>query len=87
MKNLNAYIARENQFKAIIKAKLLSLDTHADRQNVADCLDCALSPENLMCDGEISAAEGRRKYKFLTACADELMKLDPSVRMYEYGAY
>ena len=28
-------------------------------------LDCALSPENLHCDGEISVAEANRKYRRL----------------------
>jgi hypothetical protein len=85
MKNLNQYLAQENLFKATIKSKLLSLDTHADRQEVADYIDCALSPENLHQDGEASPSYVRSRYKLLTGAAKELLTLDPSVKMYEYS--
>ena len=83
MKYLNQYIERQNGWNRIIGGKELTLDTAEGRQEVADCIDCELSPENLHCDGEISGAEARRKYKFLTAVADELLKLDPSVKIWE----
>ena len=53
MKQLNAYIAKKNQWNAIFKSTQYCLDTHADRQRVADCIDSDLSPENLTCDGEL----------------------------------
>ena len=48
-------------------------------------LSCALSPENLHCDGEISAAQARAKYRALTAAARELQQLDPTVKFYEFA--
>ena len=50
-------------------------------------IDCALSPENLSCDGELSRAETNRRYRELTAAATALVRLDPSMAqyMYEFG--
>jgi hypothetical protein len=36
-----------------------------DKVLVIESLECALSPENLHCDGEISRAEAQRKYQYL----------------------
>ena len=63
----------------------LSLLNPADRQQIADRIDSQLSPENLSCDGELPAAEVRRRYRNLTRCAEELLSIDPSVKMYEFG--
>ncbi len=84
MKELNEFVARENQWSTIFGNKTLSLQDAADRQKIAQSIDCALSPENLHCDGEISAAEANRKFRFLTKAAEQLMKLDPSVEIHEY---
>ena len=37
--------------------------TDADAQKIFQKIDCGLSPENLHCDGEISAAQARAKYR------------------------
>ena len=39
---------------------------------IIDQLDCDLSPENLHCDGEISASQARAKYDFYSLVASEL---------------
>jgi hypothetical protein len=51
---------------------------------VAEMIDCALSPENLSCDGELPRAEVNRRYKELMTAAKQLKQLDPSVKFYEY---
>lgn len=83
MKELNEFVARENKWSAIFGTAPLSLSSAADRAKIAGNIDCALSPENLSCDGEISRAEVNRKFRFLTKAAEQLLKLDPSVKIYE----
>jgi hypothetical protein len=84
MKELKAFVDRENQFAALFKGQRLDLNSAADRQKIADKIDSALSPENLTCDGELSRSQVQTRYRNLTRCAGQLLKLDPSVRFYEY---
>lgn len=84
MKELKEFVDRENKWASIFGNKPLSLQSATDRKKIASSIDCALSPENLHCDGEISAAEANRKFRFLTKAAEQLMKLDPSVEIHEY---
>jgi hypothetical protein len=81
--NLTAFVNKENACAVIFKRPQLSLQSASDRQAIASRLDSALSPEHLHCDGEISAAEAGRKYRFLMGAALELKKLDPSIKLYE----
>ena len=83
MKELNEFVARENKWAQIF-GNTVEIKTAKGRKDVAGRIDCALSPENLHCDGEISAAEANRKFRFLTRAAEQLMKLDPSVEIHEY---
>ena len=85
MKNLKAFVDRENQYSAIFGARPLDLANAADRQKIARRIDSQLSPENLSCDGEISQAETNRRYRNLCRCAEELLALDSSVKFYEYA--
>ena len=78
---LTAFVDRKNAFS--FGGKLLSLQSATDRQTIAELIDSELSPENLSCDGEISRAEARRKLKTLTKAGTQLLKLDPSVKMWE----
>ena len=82
---LEAFVERENKWSAIFNEKPLSLLNAVDRQKIADKIDSQLSPENLHCDGEISAAQAREKYRFLSRCAEELLSIDPTVKMWEYS--
>ena len=84
MKTLENYVEQRNQIRALFKQRPLSLKNASDRQQIADDIDCSLSPENLTCDGELSRSVVDRKYRMLTRCADQLRKLDPSVKFYEY---
>ena len=83
MKELNEFVSRENKWAQIF-GNTVEIKTAKGRKDVAGRIDCALSPENLHCDGEISAAEANRKFRFLTKAAEQLMKLDPSVEIHEY---
>lgn len=85
MKNLKAYVESKNKWAAIFGGKQLSLQNAADRQALADDIDCALSPENLTCDGELTRAQVQAKYRSLTKVAQELKAFDPSVKFYEFS--
>jgi hypothetical protein len=87
VKELKAFVDQENRFSAIFGQKPLDLDSAADRQRIADKIDCQLSPENLSCDGELPMSQVRARYTKLTAAATDLVKLDPSTAqyMYEFG--
>jgi DNA-binding transcriptional ArsR family regulator len=78
---LTAFVDRKNAFS--FGGKLLSLQSATDRQTIAELIDSELSPENLSCDGEVSMTEVRRKLKTLTKAGTQLLKLDPSVKMWE----
>ena len=80
---LTAYVDRKNSFAKIFGGKALSLQNAQDRQAIADSIDCELSPENLTCDGELPASQVRARHKALIQAAQELVKLDPTVRIYE----
>ena len=91
MKALQAYIDRQNKYQALFRGQrtepLYEIQTEAGRLRVAKMIDCALSPENLSCDGELPRAEVNRRYRELNAAATSLVQLDPSMaqHMYEFG--
>ena len=91
MKVLQAYIDRQNKYQALFRGQrtepLYEIQTEAGRLRVAKMIDCALSPENLSCDGELPRAEVNRRYRELNAAATALVQLDPSMaqHMYEFG--
>lgn len=74
MKALKEYIDRKNQWDSIFNKT--PTYTFPLTQNMVDdlcsSLDYDLSPENLHCDGEISAAEANRKYRFYNKVADDI---------------
>jgi hypothetical protein len=91
MRALTTFIDNKNRYAALFKGQrtepLYEVQTAAGRKRVAEMIDCALSPENLSCDGELPRAEVNRRYKELTSAAKDLIRLDPSVAqyMYEFG--
>jgi hypothetical protein len=85
MKALQAYIDRKNQWNAMFKGRQYEIKTVKGRQEVADCIDCDLSPENLTCDGELPRSQVQARYRALTGAARDLKKLDPSVKFYEFA--
>ena len=84
MKQLNAFVAKTNQWNAIFNSNQYSVNTHADRQRLADKIDADLSPENLSCDGELPMAQVNARYRELTTVARQLKELDPAVKFYEF---
>jgi hypothetical protein len=85
MKALQAYIDQKNKWNKLFKGKQYEIQTAQGRQEVADCLDSDLSPENLTCDGELSRSQVLTKQRALVAVVKELQKLDPSVKFYEFA--
>lgn len=83
MKALNDYVEGRNRIRALFKERPLDLNNAKDRQQLADDIDCSLSPENLTCDGELSGSMVQRKYRMLTKVAGQLKKLDPNVTFME----
>ena len=85
MKELKAYVAQKNKWNAIFGGAPLELTSAKDRVEIAASIDADLSPENLSCDGELAAGQVRARYRTLTQCAEQLQKLDPTVKIYEFG--
>ncbi len=83
MKALKDYVEKKNAWNAIFNGKPLVIGV--DNQRIADMIDGDLSPENLTCDGELSHGQVQAQYRVLTAAAQELKKLDPSVKFYEFA--
>ena len=86
-KALNDFVAKENSFVTMFNpnATPLTLKTAKGRQEIADIIDCRLSPENLCCDGELPRAQVRARYAALTKVAKELVAIDPTVKFYEFN--
>ena len=73
MQTLKKFINDNNRWIAIFGNPAMTFPlTQQDANELARTLDSNLSPENLHCDGEISAAEANRKYRFYAAVAREL---------------
>jgi hypothetical protein len=85
MKALQAYIDQKNKWNALFKGSQYEIKTAKGRQEVADCIDAELSPENLTCDGELPRSQVQARYRALTSAARDLQKLDPSVKFYEFA--
>ena len=82
---LQKYIDQKNKWNRLFKGKQYEIQTSKGRQEVADCLDCDLSPENLSCDGELPRSQVQAKYRQLTQAAKEKKKLDSTVKFYEFS--
>jgi len=85
MSALQKYIDQKNRWNSIFKGKQYEIQTAKGRQEVANCLDNDLSPENLCCDGELSRSQVLTKHRELTSVVKELQKLDPSLKFYEFS--
>ena len=83
MKKLQRYLDRKNQWNAIFGGKPLVIGQ--DNQRIADMIDGDLSPENLTCDGELPRSQVNVRYRELTGAAEELRRLDPTVKFYEFS--
>jgi hypothetical protein len=82
-KRLQDYVDGRNRIRALFGNPPLSLARAQDRQQLARDIDCSLSPENLSCDGELPRSVVQKKWVMLTKCAQELQRMDPSLKFYE----
>ncbi len=75
MKNLTAFVAQQNRYAAVFGGKQLDVNclSAADRAQLRDALDGALSPENLSCDGELRGRPLQQKARMLNGALRELM--------------
>jgi hypothetical protein len=85
MKYIKEFVDSRNKFNSIFGITAFDLTVAADRQRIAEIIDAELSPENLTCDGELSRSEVNRRYTRLVRAAEDLQKLDPTVKFYEFG--
>ena len=83
MKSLQKYLDQKNQWNAVFGGKLMVIGQ--DNQRIADMIDGDLSPENLTCDGELPRSQVQARFRQLTAAAQELRSLDPTVKFYEFS--
>ena len=73
MQTLKQFIQDNNRWIALFNKQGMTFPlTQQDVDDLARTLDGKLSPENLHCDGEISAAEANRKYNKLARVYREL---------------
>jgi hypothetical protein len=84
MKDLTQYVAQKNKWNAIFMGDQYFLNSAIDRQAIAACIDFDLSPENLTCDGELPSSQVIARKRMLEKAAEQLLALDPSVKMYEF---
>lgn len=86
MKTLQAFIDRTNSWRQIFGDELITTHVRRLTQKDADMLfeeiDSGLSPENLACDGEASAAHMKREGSLLRKSKAELLKLGFSEPQY-----
>ena len=84
MKDLNQYVKQKNAWNAVFMGDQYFLNSAIDRKAIAACIDFDLSPENLTCDGELPRAQVLTRKRLLEKAAEQLLALDPSVKMYEF---
>ena len=72
MNTLTQYVNDMNQWNSIFGMRALDLNDDMDRVQIAQKIDSELSPENLHCDGEISATQAQNKYNYYGRVIKEL---------------
>jgi len=92
--SLKKFIAQENHVtelynrdpNAVVFPTSTAWLTPAHKADLAGRLACALSPENLCCDGELRGAKLRAKSNMLNKAKADLEALGQKVE-WEYAAY
>lgn len=74
MKNLRQYIDQINFGRTLMQNPTIDPDnlTNDDLDSICTRLSSDYSPENLTCDGELSAAQVRQRVKFLNSVVQDL---------------
>jgi hypothetical protein len=72
--HLRLYIEKYNSMARMFRRPTINANylTSEDRRELNKMVESDLSPENLTCDGELSAAEVRSREKFLVMVQEEL---------------
>lgn len=83
MNNLKHYVSNFNQWRRIFGERPVDISNPTDLRRVAARIESDLSPENLTCDGELSADVVRKQHCYLLAVAKEIKELDPSIEIWE----
>ncbi|MGR5555693.1 hypothetical protein ACQKQC_05265 [Vibrio fortis] len=80
MKSLISLIQDQNLWADLFNKEVYPEDpsklTSEQRKELAEVIECKLSPENLHCDGEISPSSARKKGTALRAAQKELESLN-----------
>ena len=73
MKNLNAYIEQKNTWGSFFGSPAITFPlSQSDVKSLTNSLDSDLSPENLHCDGEITARQAQAKASQLYDTVNDL---------------
>lgn len=83
MKYLLDYLDNTNTFRKMFGSRALDISNPEDLRYLASKLEGDLSPENLTMDGELPAAEVKKRHNYLIAVARDIKQLDPSIRFWE----
>jgi len=83
MRQLNQIIDQVNFRRSLFNKPNIDLSVAADREFMADELNCMMSPENVAMDGECSPAEANRRWAFYEKAARQLLSIDSSLELYE----
>lgn len=83
MKQLQQLVNIRNNSRKLFNKPMIDLRKLADRKELAFEIECSLSPENLYMDGECSHAEAEQRYRFYSMAAKQLMKIDPSLSIFD----
>ena len=77
MRNLEAYINKQNVWNAIFNKRQMDVNnlTSRDIAELQDSLECDLSPENLCCDGELRGKALIQKTRWLQGALADLQKI------------
>jgi hypothetical protein len=74
--DLKQIVQIENGMRKVMGQKLMAfpINNQEDADTIFKDIDCRLSPENLHCDGEISASQADYKYRQLMKAVRKLKK-------------
>ena len=73
MRNLQKFIDDQNTWRSLFNTAPVTFPlTQLHVNDLAKSLDAKLSPENLHCDGEISATQAQNKYNYYGKVIKEL---------------
>ena len=75
--NIKKFIDQQNFMAKLFNKPVVHLEflTVGAKSKLLDDLECALSPENLCCDGELRGAALQAKARYLNAAKRELMAM------------